>query len=273
MLPHLQYHLRNPHKCLLEEVSYSALMKDILLKARTLAELDNPLIIIGEIGSGKKRLARYIHRYSLRKESPFHCFYCVDVNESEYKEAFWEHVEIQGSHIVLTYDAIEKARGGFLFLDQFSEVKEQFMLDIIESYQQGCNQLYKYNSLLAPRLVLAINRETYRKLLGSAVWKSIIDLLNPLAIMVPPLRERREDIPKLVDIFLQNIRDIRAEWVNLTISKQALDKCVNYNWPGNVRQLKNALLQGAVLSNGNRIEIHHLPFSLNWHLPYRAGKD
>lgn len=273
MLPHLQYRLKKPQSCLLEEVSSSALMKDIFLKAQTLAEVDNPLIIIGEVGAGKKRMARYIHRHSARSEFPFHCFYCVDINESEYKEAFWEHVEIQGSHIVLTYDAIEKAQGGLLFLDQFSEVNEQYMLDIIEAYQQGCHQLYRYNKLLAPRLVLAINRESYRRLLTSSTWKSILQLLNPLAIMVPPLRERKEDIPSLVNTFLQQIRETRTEWLDLTISEEALAKCLNYNWPGNIRQLKNALLQGAVLSNGNQIEVHHFPFSLSWNLPYRIAKD
>ena len=273
MLPLLQYHSNHPPCRLQDEVYVSPLMKDIYTKAQALAQLDNPVIIVGEIGTGKKHMSRYIHRHSNRKNEPFHCFYCVDIDEDSYKEAFWEHVEIQGSHIVLTYDAIEKAAGGILYLDQFSEIEERFMLDIIESYQQGCRQIYRFNMSQAPRLFISINRESYRKMIGHSTWKALLDMLNPLVIMIPPLRERREDIPGLISLFMQKIRYNREQWFNLSISHQAMEACLHFNWPGNVRQLKNALLQGAILSNGKQIEVQHLPFSLNWRLPYRLGKD
>lgn len=251
----------------------SLLMKDIYSKAITLSELDNCIIIIGEIDSGKKQLAHFIHRHSKRKDGPFHVFYCLDIDESEYKDAFWEHIQIENSHIILTYDAIEKASGGFLYLDQFSEIKENFMLDIVQAYQQGCKQLFRYNQALAPRLIISINHESYQNLTKLSVWNDLLSLLNPNTIMLPPLRERREDIPSLIQFFLSSIRNSRKEMKDVSISEEAILACYNYNWPGNILQLKNALIHGAVVSNGGVIKVQHLPFSTNWHLPYKIGKD
>jgi len=260
---------RNP----LAGSSSSLLMRDIYDKALRLSELDNCIIIIGEIDSGKKTLAQFIHRHSKRKEWPFHVFYCIDIDESEYKDAFWEHIQIENSHIVLTYDAIEKAASGFLYLDQFSEIKEQFMLDIISAYQQGCKQLYRYNQTLIPRLVISINHESYQKITNSRIWGRLLELLNPNTIMLPPLRERREDIPDMIQYFLAAIRRTSEEMKDVNISDSANEACYNYNWPGNILQLKNALMHGALVSNGGIIEVHHLPFSSNWSLPYKIGKD
>jgi DNA-binding NtrC family response regulator len=256
-----------------DSVTHSELMKDIYVKSETLAGLDKNLIIIGEIGTGKKRLGRFIHQRSKRKDHPFHCFYCVDVDESKYKDAFWEHVEMEGSHIILSYDVIEKASGGVLYLDQFSELKTELMTDIIESFFQGCRQLFRFNTAMTPRLVISLNAETYQKFSKTPAWEHLLSLLDPFVIMVPPLRERREDITGLIQYFLNECRAMRVEWRNLRISTTATDMCKNYKWPGNIRQLKNAIVQGAVLSNGETIEVHHLPFSLNWKLPYTVGKD
>jgi len=87
------------------------------------------------------------------------------------------------------------------------------------------------------------------------------------------LRERKEDIPQLIQSLLQEIKTSYAGYKDLTISTEALYECFNYSWPGNIRQLKNALLQGAILSYGKTIEIPHLPFTMNWKLPYNIDQN
>ncbi|MEX0721764.1 MAG: sigma 54-interacting transcriptional regulator [Balneolaceae bacterium] len=251
-----------------EKSSKSILMQDIFNKILTIAKLDTHVIVIGEIGSGKKRLAQIIHENGGRADGPFHTFYCVDVDEEEYKEAFREQLHLEEEHFILKYNAIEKACDGILYLDQFSELPPQLMLSIINSYIKGSEQLYRYNQENKPRLVISMNQESYQKVLHKSVWKSLLQKLDPVVVMVPPLRERKEDIPVIIDCFLNEIKERYSDWKDLKISTEALKECFNYNWPGNIRQLKNALLQGAILSYGETIESHHLPFSMNWKLPY-----
>jgi len=243
-------------------------MKDIYNKALELAGIGGNIIIVGETGSGKKHLGRLIHQNSSRKEGPFHWFYCIDINESDYKDAFWEHIQIMDSHIILTYDAIEKASYGYLFLDQFSELDESFMIDIIKSFQQGCSQLFRYNISAAPRLILSIDQNAYKDILQKDIWKTLLDLTESNVIMLPPLRERKEDIPELIELFLDEIRVKNSEWRDIALSEEAFNRCYNYNWPGNILQLKNALLQGAMVSTNDLIDVQHLPISLKWSLPY-----
>lgn len=248
-------------------------MRDIFYKILDLAKLEVNAIIVGEIGSGKKRLAEIIHANSSRAQGPFQSFYCVDVTESEYKERFWGQLSFEDDCLTLRYDILEKASNGILFLDQFSELSPVLMEKIVESYLKGCAQLFRYNRPAQPRLILSLNQESYQTIVQMPVWTQLLDQLDPVVIMLPPLRERREDIPTLIQSLLQEIKACSGEYKDLTISAQALYECFNYSWPGNIRQLKNALLQGAILSYGKTIEIQHLPFTMNWKLPYDIDQN
>lgn len=260
----LQHSLLNE----VEKSSKSMLMQDIFNKILTIAKMDTHVIVIGEIGSGKKRLAEIIYENSRRAKGPFHSFYCVDVHDEEYKEAFREQLHLEEEHFILKYNAIEKACDGILYLDQFSELSPRLMQRIINSFIKGSQQLYRHNEKSKPRLIISMNQESYQKVFRKPVWNTILDTLSPVVIMVPPLRERKEDIPIIINSFLKEIKERYNDWKDLKISQQALRECYNYNWPGNIRQLKNALLQGAILSYGETIESHHLPFSMSWKLPY-----
>ncbi len=247
----------------------SLLMKDIFTKVKSIARLEKHIVLIGEIGVGKKRLAKIIHNHSLCKKGPFHTFYCIDINEAKYKEAFWEHIHFENEHLQLKFEALEKAGGGILYLDQFSELSSEYMVNIVNSYIRGCNQLFKYNTAMFPRLILSISQDAFQNLAKTDVWDRLLKLLNPISIMLPPLRERREDIPALIKTFLAEAKTSDPSWHNLDITPEAVNECKVYSWPGNVRQLKNAIFQGSVLSHGKIIESHHLPFSMNWKLPYK----
>lgn len=260
--------LRDPEKS-----SQSILMRDFFHKILSLAKLESNVILIGEIGSGKKRLAHIIHENSNRVEGPFYSFYCVDVNEDEYKDAFWGHLKFEDDHLTLRYDALEKAYGGTLYLDQFSELSPLYMLKIIDSFRKGTRNLFRHNKTAIPRLIISFNQESYQTILKTPIWDALLEQINPMVMMLPPLRERREDIPVLIEYFLNEIKQKNSDWNELSISAQALCDCFNYSWPGNIRQLKNALLQGAILSYGKTIESRHLPFSMTWRLPYETDDD
>lgn len=256
---------------LLKDVRYaskSVLMQDFLKKISHLSKIDNDIIVIGEIGSGKKRAAQIIHINGNRAGKPFYSFYCMDVDETECKNAFWEKLRVEDDHITLEYNVVEKAAGGILFLDQFSALPARLMTDIIESYVNSCKQLYKYGPSEQPRLIISLNQESYHQIVDTKVWQSILHKLNPIAVMVPPLRERKEDIPGFIEMFLNQIKRVTKNSEHLRISDQALQECMDYSWPGNIRQLKNAMFHAAILSQFQEIENQHLPFSMKWNLPY-----
>lgn len=251
----------------------SRLMQDIFNKVLQLAKLDSNVFIIGEIGSGKKKIAEIIHQNSKRSDKPFFSFYCVDINEDDYKDTFWGHLTFEENQLTLKYDALEQAEGGILYLDQFSELSHKDMLNIVTSLDKGINQLYRVDKTSTPRLILSFNQESYRDLTNSSVWESMLVQLDPVVIMLPPLRERKEDIPILINNFIKEMREQNQEYKNLTISDQALYDCFNYSWPGNIRQLKNAMMQGAILSLGEIIKSEHLPFTMSWKLPYKIDTN
>ncbi len=252
--------------------SGSVLMQDIFRKILSIAWLEKHIVLIGEIGVGKKRLAQIIHKHSKRAKGPFHSFYCIDVNDNEFKEAFWEHIYFQDEHVHLKYSLLEKASNGTIYLDQFSELTDEYILNVVESYVRGCNQTFRYNPTSSPRLILSITQESYRRLNNTKVWERLLRDLNPISIAIPPLRERKEDIPELINIFLAEGRIADPEWKQLSISAEAVAECLGYEWPGNIRQLKNAIMQGAVLSRGETIKCCHLPFSMSWKLPYKPDE-
>ncbi|MCW9706741.1 sigma 54-interacting transcriptional regulator [Fodinibius salsisoli] len=249
----------------IEHYSKSILMQDIFYKILHLAKLDSNVILVGEIGSGKKRLAKVIHESSNRAQGSFQTFYCLNINEDEYKKAFWGHLKFDENHLSIKYDLLEKTINGTLYLDQFSELTPKLMHDILISYKKGCDQIFRlrpsHNG--KPRIILSFNQEYYQNFIGKPIWQELLNELNPVVIMLPPLRDHKEDIPLIIDHFLNEIRDRYIEYKNLRISGNALLACYNYDWPGNLLQLKNAILQGAVLSRGETIELSHLPISMN----------
>ena len=246
----------------------SPLMKDIYEKVKNVSRLDKHLILIGESGVGKKNLAQAIHRNSTRSDGPFISFYCMSTNEDEVKQAFWETISVENGHVQLKFEVLEAARNGTLYLNKFSELTPSFMMNIIESYLHGCHQLFRYTVSSSPRLIISISQDAFQELVKTDTWEKLIVLLNAVSIILPPLRERPEDIHSLVEIFLSEARKANPTWIHLKMTKEALHECIRFNWPGNVRQLKNAIIQGALLSRGNTIESRHLPFSMNWQFPY-----
>lgn len=265
--------IQESHLLDVEKSFKSERMRKTLCNTLDLAKVDLPVILIGEIGSGKKRMAQIIHENSSRASHPFYSFYCLDLTNEEYEEAFREQLHIHDDHFILKYNIIEKASRGILYMDQFSELSVDLMLIIVRSIKKGSEQLFRYSEEAKPRLILSVNMETYTNLRNMPNWRTILHLLEPQTIMIPPLRERKEDIPLLINFYIEKVKSKFKKYRELSISDTALDACLSYSWPGNILQLNNALLQGAVLSHGKTIERHHFPFSMSWELPYDSGTN
>ncbi|HLR76693.1 MAG TPA: sigma 54-interacting transcriptional regulator [Balneolaceae bacterium] len=272
-LPIDPHRLENSSLTPTEKSFESILMRDILSKVLDIAKLNAPVVIIGEMGVGKKRVAQIIHENSRRAAYPFYPFYCLDLNRDDYDKAFREQLMLSDDHFVLKYDVIEKAYHGILFLEQFSELSEDLMINIVQSFIKGCEQLYRFNAEAKPRLVISINMGSYNDLIHSSEWQKILNLLNPYTIMIPPLRERKRDIPLLINSFLKHVKSKSSKFSELSISEEALEVCASHRWPGNIKQLHNALLQGILLSHKKTIESQHFPFSMQWKTPYGFNQN
>jgi DNA-binding NtrC family response regulator len=142
-----------------EKSSKSVLMRNILSKVLESAKLDMPVIFIGEIGTGKKRMARIVHKSSSRAPYPFYTFYCLNITNEEYEKAFREQLHLSDDHFVLKYNVIEKATRGILYLDQFADLPADLMLNLICTFEKGSEQLYRYSKAAKPRLILSVNME------------------------------------------------------------------------------------------------------------------
>ncbi|MCB2225046.1 MAG: sigma 54-interacting transcriptional regulator [Desulfarculaceae bacterium] len=222
------------------------------------------VLIRGESGTGKELVARALHDLSPRHEGPFVAVNCAAIPEALMESELFGHVrgaftgadrERQGR--------LAAAQGGTLFLDEVGDlplglqVKLLRALDSGEYSPLGSNQARKADA----RVVAATHRDLEGEMARGAFRQDLYYRLNVVELKLPPLRERREDIPLLADHFLERLAAERGEPVR-RISPQAMARLMEYPWPGNVRELQNALEHALVLAQGRALEVRHLPAGL-----------
>lgn len=234
----------------------------ILSKARVVADSETCVVIIGEFGSGKSWLARKIHNFSERKDRPF---LQVDCNTIRQKDA---RGDLFG---VLSYSdeigarinkgALERSNEGTLFLRDFDALSEDLQQTLLKTIRT--NELFHHGSRRAipidVRVILSIDVNVfYYSVSRYNLIKSDLESNHDI-IFHPPLRQRRDEISQLIENFLQEDFSSRYNLDSLEISPKTVYQCIRYDWPGNVKQLKNAVEHAVVLSAGSRIRPEHLP--------------
>jgi DNA-binding NtrC family response regulator len=222
------------------------------------------VLIVGESGTGKELVATAIHRASDRKDAPL-----VKINVSAIPENLLES-ELFGYKRGAFTDAkenkqglFEMADGGTLFLDEISEMKYSLQPKLLRFLEtQTFNPVGGVKEIMVDVRVVAATNKDLAQLVGEGRFRDdLFYRLKVMVIEVPPLRERKKDIPLLLDLFLAHAneelrKDIRE------ISEEVKDILMAYDWPGNVRELKNVIERAAILTHGNRIEIRSLPLEM-----------
>jgi transcriptional regulator with GAF, ATPase, and Fis domain len=219
-----------------------------------IAVSDAPVLILGESGTGKERVARAIHVRSQRTAAPFVAVNCGALSESLLESELFGHEK--GAFTGAVKDKLgrfELAEGGTIFLDEIGEVSEGFQLKLLRVLQEG--ELERVGGThtikLNVRVVAATNKDLREQVKARKFREDLYYRLNVLTVSLPPLRERHEDIPLLVDHFLGR------EQGGLRISRNVMDVLQQHVWPGNVRELESAIRRGAVLARAeNRVIIH-----------------
>jgi len=248
--------------------------EEVLELAETVAPTDSTVLISGESGTGKEVVARYIHALSHRGERPFFSINCGALPENLLESELFGHVKGAFTGAVKEKDGLlVAAEGGTFFLDEIGEMSPQTQVKLLRALQErevipvGATEAIAVDV----RIVAATNLDLEEEIRRGEFRSDLYYRLNVIALHIPPLRERREDIPLLARHFLEGLSEREEEAFDL--SQDALEILIEYDWPGNVRELENALERAAVVSGGSTIEPGHLPERVREAPPPRLVED
>ena len=231
-------------------VAESQVMKELLKFLKTVAAFDSTIALYGESGTGKEVLAKYIHSSSKRRKNIFFPFNCAAI-PSELMEAElfgYEKGSFTGANKEGKAGLFEMVNGGTLFLDEIGDLSLAFqakllrVIDNAEVRRIGGDKLIKTNV----RLITATNRNLKAMVEEGSFRADLYYRLHTIPVIVPPLRERKEDILALAEMFLDVYN--RKYGFNKIFARSTLAELAAYNWPGNVRELRNAVEQMAIAS-------------------------
>ena len=256
-------------------VAGSRAMQDVLELAARVAPLDTTVLVYGESGTGKEFIVRLIHDQSPRASAPFVSINCAALTETLLESELFGHV--RGAFTGAVRDKaglFEVAGSGSIFLDEIGEVAPTVQAKLLRALQEreirrvGAERSIKVNA----RVVAATNRDLRAAVDAGAFREDLYFRLGAFVITVPPLRDRREDIPPLVHNFLVRAaarmkKDVRS------VAADAMSGLMNYRWPGNVRELQHAVERAVILANGATIRLHDLPPEVTQKPRARTGDD
>ena len=242
-------------------VGRSRVMEEIIQRAERVAETKSTVLITGETGTGKELVARAIHNRSAQRDMPLIKVNCAAIPESLLESELFGHVRGAFTGAATTKKGkFALADGGTIFLDEIGTMSPALQSKLLRVLQErefeplGSERTEKIDV----RVIAATNRDLRQMVAEGKFQEDLFYRLNVIPIELPPLRERRDDIPLLVQHFLEKFRSGGAAVV--TVSQEAMRQLMSYNWPGNVRQLENAT-ERAVAFGGSRgqIEAADLP--------------
>jgi DNA-binding NtrC family response regulator/predicted hydrocarbon binding protein len=236
-------------------------MRRVVDLARRVAKVESTVLITGESGSGKERIARLVHDASARSGGPFVALNCAAVTETLLESELFGHA--RGAFTGATQDRpglFEAANGGTLLLDEVGEIPISMQVKLLRALQErevrrvGENR----NRPIDVRVVAATNRSLDGDVAAGRFRKDLYYRLKVVELKVPALRERREDILPLARVLLADAgKRLGRPMEGLT--PQAADQLLRYRWPGNVRELENAMERTVALADGSRVDVDDLP--------------
>jgi DNA-binding NtrC family response regulator len=246
-------------------VSRSPAIQSFMHTAHRLARSDSSVLILGETGVGKERLAQALHSEGPRSAAPFVPVNCGALPESLIESELFGHEEgafTGASRARRGY--FELAHKGTLFLDEIAETPLHLQVKLLRAIETRTIQRVGAERPLQVdvRVMAATNRDLDAEVAARRFRSDLYYRLAVVTLSIPPLRERREDIPELIDTYIQRFRIHLGREV-AGCSPEAVDALVRYDWPGNVRELINVIERAVLLCSGNRIEVQDLPQGLS----------
>ncbi len=242
-------------------VNRSSAMQQVVDLARRVAKVDSTVLITGESGSGKERVARLVHEESTRAAGPFIAVNCGAITETLLESELFGHA--RGAFTGATQDRpglFEAANSGTLLLDEVGEVSPGMQVKLLRALQErevrrvGENKSRRVDV----RVLAATNRDLAHGVAGGSFRQDLYYRLKVVELRVPSLRERRDDVLPLARVLLADVA-LRMKRKIAGLAPDAADQLLRYEWPGNVRELENAMERAVALARGSRVELEDLP--------------
>jgi two-component system response regulator FlrC len=230
-------------------------IRAVLDMADQVAPSHATVLISGDSGTGKELMARYLHQKSLRKNGPFISLNCAAIPENLLESELFGHEKgaFTGA-VARRLGKFEEANGGTLFLDEISEMDVSLQAKLLRAIQEkeidriGSNRPVKVDI----RLIATTNRDLEKEVKAGTFRQDLYFRLNVINLHLPSLRDRKADIPRLVRFFIERYTK-QNDLPPKTLSEAGLDKLLNHNWPGNIRELENTLHRAVLISRGDVI--------------------
>jgi DNA-binding NtrC family response regulator len=241
-------------------------MSEAIETAKKAAMSKSTVLLLGESGTGKEVFARAIHNWSERKDEPFIAINCVGLSKELLESELFGHEKgaFTGAH-QLKKGKMELAHGGTVFLDEVGDISAELQTKLLRFLQErefervGGAQPIRVDV----RVIAATNRDLSGAIKEGHFREDLYYRVNVIPISLPPLRERREDIPVLAQFFLRRFAlETKKNFIGITEEPEA--RLIAYDWPGNVRELANVIERAVVLGQGPEITLHDLPPSIAW---------
>lgn len=246
-------------------IGKSKVLHDVVEKLRIVAPTDTSVLVIGESGTGKEKVAHSVHELSDRKDQPIVVVNCAALPHSLIESELFGHEKgsFTGAN-ALRIGKFEQADGGTIFLDEIGELPLDSQVKLLRVLQEkeierlGGNKTLKVNV----RIVAATNRSLEKEVAEGRFRLDLYYRLNVFPIELPPLRERKEDIELLANFFLNKYSTASRRNIS-SISKNALDQLLHYDWPGNIRELEHLMERSVLLAKTTEIESFDLPKTIS----------
>ncbi|AEH45661.1 two component, sigma54 specific, transcriptional regulator, Fis family [Thermodesulfatator indicus DSM 15286] len=244
-----------------EIIGKSKPMRQVFSLIEKVADTDATVLVLGESGTGKELVARAIHAASSRREGPFIPVNCGAIPEELLESELFGHEKGSFTGAVKTrIGRFELAHGGTIFLDEIAEMSPKLQVKLLRVLQErsfervGGTRSIKVDI----RVIAATNKDLQKEVREGRFREDLYYRLNVIPIKLPPLRERKEDIPLLIEHFLSRFTQRKRRKIT-GLSKEALECLMKYHWPGNVRELENVIERMVILANGEQLILEDVP--------------
>ena len=253
-------------------VGKSAGMQTVFDTIRKTADSGSTVLVTGESGTGKELVARALHEMSDRRARPFVSINCGAMPEALMEAELFGHVKGAFTGAVTSSEGLfAAADGGTLFLDEITEIPPSLQVKLLRAIQErNVRRIGDVRDIpVDVRLIAASNRDVTAAVAEGVLREDLFYRLNVIPVQLPPLRERRDDIPLLVAHFIEKVAAAQAKTIR-GVTPEAMAVLESHHWPGNIRQLENVIERAMVLGSGDVIDVDALPPDLRQ--PSRPGE-
>lgn len=242
-------------------IGISNAMREIFDKIRVIAKTDVPVLIQGDSGTGKELIADAIQRLSTRKDSPYIKINCVAIPETLFESELFGYEKGAFTGATETKKGkLEIANGGTIFFDEIGDMPLSLQAKLLRVIEDGI--VYRLGGkkpiVVNLRFIYASCKNIKELIKAEKFREDLFYRINVVPITIPPLKERREDIPVLIEHFLEYFAQ-KYNKSKIQISPSAYEALLSYDYPGNVRELKHAIERGVILSKEGILDLKHLP--------------